>query len=61
MKNRLHIRPAKGKKIRIPYCQRFLSEAGERVPRNQHWLKKLKEGDVELVPEENLDSYEEIE
>ena len=51
MARKLHIRPVEGKRVRIPYTSSFLPAAGSRVTCDQYWLIRLKEGDVEYVPE----------
>jgi len=48
---KLHIRPVPGRKVRVPYTRSFLPEGGARMPHEQYWLRRLQEGDVELVPE----------
>lgn len=51
--NTLHLKPASGMLVRHPDDMRELAAAGEHVPDNGYWQRRLRDGDCELVqPEE---------
>jgi hypothetical protein len=53
MSNKLiHIRPLKGLRIPHPLSRKELRQTGEWVERTTYWIRRLHQGDVEIVPEE---------
>lgn len=49
MTQTLFIRPASGLKVRDPVTKQHLSDAGERKPRTNYWLRRLASGEVVIV------------
>lgn len=45
------VRPLNGYKIRNPQTMKHLSEAGERVKKSSYWLRRKKEGSIEIIDE----------
>lgn len=49
---KMRVRPKKGMVVRHPTPPfRMLSEKGESVPKVQYWNRRLKDGDIEIMPE----------
>jgi hypothetical protein len=48
----MRIKPKQGYIVRDPQSHRPLAEAGEEKPRTQYWLRRLRDGDVELIDEQ---------
>ncbi len=48
----IFVKPKKGVLIRRPDTGKILSEAGEYVPRNLFWMRRLADKDIEQI---NLD------
>lgn len=46
---KIHIMPAKGKKVRRPDTKEFLSENGELVEKSSFWVRRLQDQDVVLI------------
>lgn len=42
----IFVKPKAGLKIRRPETKAFLAEAGEKVPKNTFWARRLADGDV---------------
>jgi len=57
----MKIKPVRGLKVRNPYKPGFshLKEEGENVEPCQHWYRRLKFGECELVEENKKDETEE--
>jgi hypothetical protein len=56
----LFIKPAPGIIVRDPVTREPLAAEGESKPRNPHWLRRLKDGDVvEAKPETTTGSKKE--
>lgn len=52
MSETIRIKPRTGLIVRDPGTFEPLAIEGEDKPRNQYWQRRLRDGDVELVPEE---------
>jgi hypothetical protein len=50
--NTLHLKPASGLLVRHPEDMRELAAAGEHVPDNGYWQRRLRDGDCVLVAAE---------
>lgn len=50
--NTLHVKPASGMLVRHPDTMQKLAEAGEPVPDNGYWQRRLRDGDCELVADD---------
>lgn len=46
MSDKLFVKPAKGLLVRDPVSLQPLPEQGRVVPRDSHWMRRLKAGDV---------------
>lgn len=53
MNDVLKIKPAEGKAIRDPLTMQWLSRDGEEKPRNSYWLRRLADGDVVGVADDD--------
>lgn len=50
MRERVLMRPTrKGLFIRDPITKQILKEEGEMKPKSTYWLRRIKDGDVEIV------------
>ena len=45
----MYVKPRKGLKILRPDTQKVLLDCGEHVPKTAFWIRRLKDGDVELA------------
>jgi hypothetical protein len=46
---RIHIKPVAGRRALDPVSKQPVKEGGERKPASSYWLRRLADGDVELV------------
>lgn len=46
------IKPASGVTVRDPETLEPLSENGEKKPQNGYWLRRLNDGDIEVVEQQ---------
>lgn len=44
-----HIKPRAGRRVRDPITLRVLDDAGDMKPQSNYWLRRLQDGDVEVV------------
>lgn len=51
----LNLKPAPGRRVRDPITLALLAPEGESKPDNSYWQRKLRDGDVELIPEVSPD------
>lgn len=54
--NTLHLKPASGLLVRHPDDMRELEAAGEHVPNNGYWQRRLSDGECVLVQPEDAPS-----
>lgn len=47
----MKVKPKEGYVVRDPHSMRALNAEGEEKPRNQYWLRRLRDGDVVLCDE----------
>ncbi len=45
----MYIRPREGLKIYNFEAECYLPESGTHVPRSAYWLRRLKDGDIEII------------
>lgn len=45
----IKLKPAKGLKVKKPNDLTWLNEEGEEVEKDSYWIRRLKDGDVELI------------
>lgn len=47
----MFVKPAPGRAVRDPRTYELLPEDGRNVPDDSFWLRRLRDGDVEQVPD----------
>ena len=47
--NEFYIKPSGGVTVRDPETLEPLTESGESKPKNSYWLRRLNDGDIEVV------------
>jgi hypothetical protein len=46
----MKVKPAEGARVRDPYTLEVLPARGRRVPDTSYWRRRLRDGDVRVVP-----------